>query len=81
MGKQSGRWRSGHEIKVTVYYQERTYFSAYVENGHVSDVQHGNVTEAVVSRNSPSGYRYTWGQAYGFVDGVTVINSREVAVN
>ena len=70
---------AGHEIKVTVYYKERDARGSITANT-ISDVQHGTVTEAVVSRNSPSGYQYTWGQAFGYVDGDTVASSGAVTV-
>lgn len=68
----------GHEIEVLVDYTEVHISTGLVFDGHISDVQHGIVTEAVASRPSPSGFRYRWGRAYGYVDQVFLADSSPV---
>ncbi|MBD5482691.1 MAG: hypothetical protein HDR15_09295 [Lachnospiraceae bacterium] len=71
---------AGHQIKVVVSYQERNNSTGYTSNGSISDTQNGNVTTAVASRSNPTGYRYTWGKAAGYVDGVETAKSASVSV-
>lgn len=59
---------TGHRLTVTVHYREIGPDGRETP-GSVSDSQFGNVTTVVATRNSPSGYRYTFGWSEGFVDG------------
>ena len=68
----------GHEIEVYVDYKEVHISTGIVFDGSISDVQHGTVTTAVAVRNSPSGFRYQWGRAYGYVDQVFVAESSPI---
>lgn len=56
---------------MTVYYRE-VNSSGFERSGTVSDTQLGNVTTAVASRPSTTGYRYLWGYSVGYVDDVEV---------
>lgn len=71
---------TGHRLTVTVHYREIGPDGRETP-GSVSDSQFGNVTTVVVSRNSPSGYRYTWGWAEGLIDGVVDAVSPAATVN
>lgn len=71
---------AGHQIQVVVYYTEiGPDGKATVDS--ISNSQFGNVTTVVASRNSPSGYRYTWGRAAGYIDGEVEAMSPAVTVN
>ena len=72
---------AGHQIQVLVDFVEVEISTGKARDGRVADVQNGNVTTAVVVRKSPDGYRYRWGIAYGYVDGVFMAQSAAVSVN
>ena len=71
---------AGHQIRVNVYYSEIDA-NGMARMDSISNSQFGNVTTVVASRNSPSGYRYTWGRATGYIDGKVEAMSSEVTVN
>ena len=70
---------AGHQIKVTVYYQEKNS-DGLVRGDHVSDVQFGNVVTAVASKNNSSGYQFIWGNVFGEVDNYIVATSGDIYV-
>ena len=70
---------AGHQIKVTVFYQEQGS-DGLVRGGSVSDVQFGNVTTAVASRNNAAGYKFIWGNVFGEVDDYVVATSGDIYV-
>ncbi len=69
----------GHKLTLTAFWQEATP-DGNVKPGNTSSTQFGSVTEVIVVRNSPDGYRYTWGRAFGDVDGKTVAVTGEITV-
>ncbi len=70
-------FEAGHQIKVTVYYQEKNNTTSGIIFDTISDVQNGNVTVAVASKSNTAGYKFIWGQAFGYVDGEVKASSAE----
>lgn len=61
--------QAGHQVKLTVYYYERNNTTGAETCRVATDVQNGNMTTAVVTKNKTSGWTILWGQAFGYIDG------------
>jgi len=74
-------YEAGHQLKITVYYKEKNNSTGQITGmKSVGDTRNGNVTDVAVTKSNTSGYSFTWGQAFGYVDGAVTVTSAEISL-